>query len=136
LPNLGFGRVVLLKQVDELAHTWRPQSACREFPVRLFDFGVVALNEALSLKRQNVGDRVLAIQPKGQGVVAGASWAALSGSIGIIGLAGENALVDFFQMLEFLIMYAEEKRKAGVARQSGWEGSDNQDEKPSVAAQV
>ena len=27
-------------------------------------------------------------------------------------------------------------RKTRVARQSGWEGSDNQDEKPSVAAQV
>lgn len=76
----------------------------------LFDLGVAAMNEALGLERQNIGNGVVITDSERYAVVACTARAAFSYPIWVIGLAGEKSFVNRLKMLKLLIVYTEKKR--------------------------
>ncbi|SEG17011.1 hypothetical protein SAMN04488115_103457 [Bosea lathyri] len=70
----------------------------------------IADREAFSFERQNVGDHAIGVHSERQSIIACSTWPLLFFGIWIVRFTRQKAFVDQVQMLEFLIVKAEEER--------------------------
>ena len=66
LPSLGFRCIVLIEQINELAHARRQWTRGSELFMCLLNFGIIVLSQTLRFQGEDVGDVVLAIHAERQ----------------------------------------------------------------------
>lgn len=109
LPSLSFGRVIFRQEIDELADAAGSVSTDHELFVRVFHDAGITDREALGFERQNVGNYAIGVHSERQPIVACPTGPLLFFGIWFVRFTRQQTFVDQVQMLEFLIVKAEEE---------------------------